>query len=48
MNKLFYSTIHFFNRIGSLVIQKTMAMTNVEFDRHFFVITITQKLLAGY
>jgi hypothetical protein len=25
-----------------------MAMTNIKFDHHFFIIAITQKLLAGF
>ncbi len=37
-----------FNRRSCLVIQKTMAMTNINFDRYFFIIAITQKLLAGF
>jgi hypothetical protein len=39
---------NWFNRRGCLVIQKTMAMTNIKFDHHFFIIAITQKLLAGF
>ncbi len=30
------------------MIQKTMAVTNIKLDRHFFIISITQKLLAGF
>jgi hypothetical protein len=51
MNKvLFFNNKNFFNRRSCLVrpIQKTMAMTNIKFDRHFFIIPITQKLLAGF
>jgi hypothetical protein len=30
------------------VIQKTMAMTNIKLDRHFFIIAITHKIFAGF
>jgi hypothetical protein len=49
MNEVFYSTIKIsFYRRGCLVIQKTIAMTNIKLDRYFFIIAITQKLLAGF
>ena len=30
------------------MIRKTMAMTNIKLDRHFFIIAITQKLFAWF
>jgi hypothetical protein len=37
-----------FNNRGCLAIQKTRAMTNRKLDRNFFIIAITQKILAGF
>jgi hypothetical protein len=49
MNKVFYSTKkNGFNRRGCLVIQKTMAMTNIKLECHFLIIALTQKLLPGF
>ena len=46
--KYLFNHNNFFNQKVCLVIHKNMEMTNIKLDRHFFIITITQKLFAGF